>query len=134
MSPQRIDPYEDLTLETIVEPGDIVKLDNPIQGGETHDQTDYTHGIVVDIFDRFTDQNQAGAPEKVAITKYTFSDQAGVAGGIIDLEMTKGTGIPEFADCLVEELSLVYKGYETGYNPHNVELMALIDHYSQPHL
>jgi hypothetical protein len=134
MSPNAIDPYADLTLETVVEPGDIVTFEQPIGGETLTDDTEYTHGIVVEIVGRYTDRAKQGAPQQLGIAKYVPDEDAGLAGAVLDLETGKHTGIPAIADCRVDELILLYKpGRETGYSPHNIPVSELIDHYADGH-
>jgi hypothetical protein len=127
-----LDPSTDLTLETVIEPGDIVRVDPPIGGESLSDNTEYTHGIVVEIVHRYTDRPRDGAPKVLGVAKYTPDPETAPAGGRIDLESGTYTGIPGIADCLAEELILLYKtGRETGYSPHNEHVMDLIDQYAE---
>lgn len=126
-----IDPYEDLSLETVVEPGDIVKFEQPIGGDVLGDPTDYTHGIVTEVVSRYSDRARKGAPERLGVALYAPSATDKGGKGLIDLETGNGSGIASIVDYLADELTLLYKpGRETGYSPHNVEVMELIDHYS----
>jgi hypothetical protein len=126
-----LDPSTDLTRETVLEPGDIVRFDQPIGGESLSDNTEYTHGIVVEIVQRYTDRTRDGAPKVLGVAKYTPDEETAPAGGRLDLESGKHTGIPGIADCLADELILLYKtGRETGYSPHNEHVMDLIDHYA----
>ena len=118
----QVDPREDLTLETVLEPGDVVQFKRPVEGFPMG-TTEYTHGIIVDIFGRFDGGELDGAPKRIAVCKYEPE------AGEIDIE-NPGTGIPQYADFVADELILVYKSGETGYRPHNEDVEGLLRHYS----
>jgi hypothetical protein len=64
----------------VVEPGDIVTFEQPIVGETLSDNTEYTHGIVVEVVRRSTDRATHGAPQTLGIAKYTPNDNTGLAG------------------------------------------------------
>lgn len=122
MSGNAIDPREDLTLETVLEPGDIVKFKRPASSFPMGN-SEYTHGVVVDIFGRYSDGEWNGAPERVAVCKYNPETSE------IEIESVQN-GIPQLVDYVADELILVYKSGETGYTPHDEDVEELLNHYA----
>lgn len=112
------DDREGLSAASILEPGDLVRLKHPPEPSDA--AIEYTHGIVVEILDRFG-ADRSGAPSSVSLHLYNPRTKE------LFIDPYTGYGLPIFYDQHVRTLVLVQKASDDTYHPRDVDIADYLD-------